>query len=99
MTPFMAHLYGEGDPPPLRAPFERVSPSLSVSVSVATAQTINNAPALFDEPDLMRRVILRLMPLVTIIYLIAIIDRANIGFAELQMTQDLHMSEAVYGLG
>jgi MFS family permease len=66
---------------------------------MATAQAINSAPALLDEPNLMRRVSLRLMPLITIIYLIAIIDRANIGFAKLQMTRDLHMSEAVYGLG
>jgi hypothetical protein len=47
----------------------------------------------------MRRLILRIMPIVTIIYLIAIIERANIGFAKLQMVQDLHMSEAAYGLG
>jgi MFS family permease len=56
------------------------------------------APAIGDQ-QLMRRVILRLMPIVTIIYLIAIIDRSNIGFAKLQMAQDLHMSEAVYGFG
>jgi sugar phosphate permease len=51
------------------------------------------------ERKLMRRLILRIMPIVTIIYLIAIIERANIGFAKLQMVQDLHMSEAAYGLG
>ena len=63
------------------------------------AESVGKAAASVDDQQLMRRVTLRLMPLVTLIYLIAIIDRSNVGFAKLQMVQDLHMSEAVYGLG
>ena len=66
---------------------------------MATAATAYDAARSLDEQQLMRRIIIRLMPIVTIIYLIAIIDRSNIGFAKLQMTQDLNMSEAVYGFG
>ena len=33
------------------------------------------------------------------LFLLAWIDRVNVGFAKLQMLQDLRFSEAVYGLG
>ena len=66
---------------------------------ISHAGSVGKAAAPVDERQLMRRVTLRLMPLVTLIYLIAIIDRSNVGFAKLQMVQDLHMSEAVYGFG
>jgi MFS family permease len=39
------------------------------------------------------------MPLLGIMYLIAYIDRQNIGFAKLQMAPDLGMSEYAFGLG
>ena len=65
----------------------------------ATAQAVPGEVMSLTERELMRRMIIRLMPIVTFIYLIAIIDRSNIGFAKLQMAQDLHMSEAVYGFG
>ena len=41
----------------------------------------------------------RMMPLLGAMYLIAYIDRQNIGFAKLQMLDDLHLSETAYGLG
>lgn len=41
----------------------------------------------------------RLMPLLFICYILSYIDRINIGFAKLQMAQDLQMSNAVYGSG
>ncbi|WP_153102030.1 MFS transporter [Paraburkholderia hayleyella] len=40
-----------------------------------------------------------LMPLLGLLYLIAYIDRQNIGFAKLQMVADLGVSEAAYGFG
>jgi MFS family permease len=66
---------------------------------MAETGSAGKAAAPPDERELMRRVTLRLMPLVMLLYLIAIIDRSNVGFAKLQMVQDLHMSEAVYGFG
>jgi D-galactonate transporter len=41
----------------------------------------------------------RLMPLLVICYMVAYLDRINIGYAQLQMKQTLPFSDAVYGLG
>ena len=41
----------------------------------------------------------RLIPFLIFLFLLAWIDRVNVGFAKLQMLQDLRFSEAVYGLG
>ncbi|WP_321794685.1 MFS transporter [Caballeronia sp. J97] len=46
-----------------------------------------------------RQVAWRFMPLLFICYLVAYLDRVNVGFAKLQMLDDLHFSDAVYGLG
>ena len=41
----------------------------------------------------------RLVPFLFLCYVVAYIDRVNVGFAKLQMLADLKFSEAVYGLG
>jgi D-galactonate transporter len=41
----------------------------------------------------------RLLPLLFLCYIVAYLDRVNVGFAKLQMVNDLKFSEAVYGLG
>ena len=46
-----------------------------------------------------RKVTLRFLPLLFLCYLVAYLDRVNVSFAKLQMLNDLHLSEAVYGLG
>jgi D-galactonate transporter len=46
-----------------------------------------------------RKVTWRLLPYLFLCYILAYIDRVNVGFAKLQMQQDLGMTEAVYGLG
>ncbi|MGH7035403.1 MAG: MFS transporter [Stellaceae bacterium] len=48
---------------------------------------------------LINRMVWRTVPLLTLCYVAAVIDRSNIGFAKLQMIRDLHMSEATFGLG
>ena len=45
-----------------------------------------------------KKVVLRLIPYLFICYLFNYLDRVNVGFAKLQMLDDLHMSETVYGL-
>jgi MFS family permease len=52
-----------------------------------------------DEQALMRRLGWRLMPVLVLMFLVAFIDRQNIGFAKLQMLSDLRLSEAVFGFG
>jgi ACS family tartrate transporter-like MFS transporter len=47
----------------------------------------------------MRKVSLRLLPIIALGYGISYIDRANISFAALQMNRDLHFSASIYGLG
>ena len=41
----------------------------------------------------------RLVPFLFLLYIVAYLDRINVGFAALQMQQDLGLSDAVYGLG
>ena len=41
----------------------------------------------------------RLIPFLLLCYVVAYLDRVNVGFAKLQMLQDLKFSETVYGLG
>ncbi|SMF99849.1 Nitrate/nitrite transporter [Burkholderia singularis] len=52
-----------------------------------------------SEQALMTKIARRLMPLLVIMFLIAFIDRQNVGFAKLQMVHALGMSESSYGLG
>src|SRR6202034_4420402 len=47
----------------------------------------------------MAKVSRRLIPFVIICYFVAFLDRVNLGFAALQMNQDLGFSATVYGLG
>lgn len=44
------------------------------------------------------RVTARLIPFLFVCYIFAYIDRVNVSFAALQMRQDLHLSDAVYGV-
>lgn len=47
----------------------------------------------------MRKIGLRILPILFTLYAIAYLDRANIAFAKLTMAADLGFSEAVYGFG
>ncbi|WP_114815162.1 MFS transporter [Paraburkholderia kururiensis] len=47
----------------------------------------------------MKKTARRLMPLLVVMFLIAFIDRQNVGFAKLQMVHALGMTETAYGLG
>jgi MFS family permease len=59
------------------------------------------SPAVEASPadTLFRRVAFRFMPLLFVGYVVAYLDRVNVGFAKLQMLNSLHFSEAAYGLG
>jgi sugar phosphate permease len=47
---------------------------------------------------LYRRVALALVPPLLICYIVAMIDRLNVGYAKLQFMSDLHFDEAVFGM-
>src|SRR6516165_7781215 len=46
-----------------------------------------------------KRVTRRLMPFLMFVYLLAYLDRANVGVAKLRMQQDLNFTDAVIGFG
>lgn len=46
-----------------------------------------------------RRVARRLMPFLLLLYVVAYLDRVNVGYAKLRMTGDLGFNDAVFGLG
>ena len=54
-------------------------------------------------PDLasvtLRKVTLRLIPFLFLLYIVAWLDRVNVGFAALQMNSDLGFSSAAFGFG
>jgi MFS family permease len=52
-----------------------------------------------DEKTIMRRVTLRIVPLLVICYVAAYLDRVNVSFAALQMNHDLGLGAAAYGFG
>ncbi|MYZ44338.1 MFS transporter [Schauerella aestuarii] len=46
-----------------------------------------------------KKVFWRIVPFIMLCYVVAYLDRVNVGFAKLQMSQDLGFSETVFGLG
>lgn len=56
------------------------------------------APPSFEDATF-RKVALRLVPYLFLLYVIAFLDRINVSYAKLQMSGDLGFSEAVYGFG
>jgi ACS family tartrate transporter-like MFS transporter len=52
-----------------------------------------------NETLLYRKLAWRLLPPLYLIYILAYLDRMNIGFAQLQMKEALQFSDTVYGLG
>lgn len=47
---------------------------------------------------LYRKVTLRIIPFVFLCYLVAMLDRLNVGFAKLQFMSDLHLTETQFGI-
>ena len=59
---------------------------------MSTAPAVNGAA-------LYRKITFRLIPYMFLLYILAYLDRVNVGYAAIQMKADLHMSDAVYGTG
>ncbi|ACL56439.1 MFS transporter [Methylobacterium nodulans] len=51
------------------------------------------------EQATMRRVAWRLVPFLCVLYVIAFVDRINVGFAALTMSRDLGLTPAMFGFG
>lgn len=52
-----------------------------------------------DEKSLIRKITVRIVPFVMVLYTIAYVDRSVIGFAKLHMASDIGLSDTAYGLG
>lgn len=52
-----------------------------------------------NEDAIIKKVTMKVVPLMIMLYVIAYIDRQNIGFAKLQMIDSLGLSETAFGLG
>jgi ACS family tartrate transporter-like MFS transporter len=66
------------------------------------ASTVEAAVGEVSSPELssaLSKARWRLIPLLSVCYLVAYIDRANVSFAAETMNRDLHFSPTVYGLG
>lgn len=50
-------------------------------------------------PAVFRKISLRLIPFLALLYFVAFLDRVNVGFAALEMNKDLGFSATVYGMG
>ena len=59
----------------------------------STADSADFAKATFD------KVVGRLVPFLFVCYILAFLDRVNVGFAKLQMANDLMFTDAIYGFG
>ena len=52
-----------------------------------------------DERRLYAKITWRLIPYIFVLYILAYLDRVNVGFAALEMKHDLQLSDTVYGTG
>jgi MFS family permease len=59
-------------------------------------QQLLNSPVL---KSAIRKATFRLMPMLVILYIVAFLDRTNVGFAEEAMEQSIGISQAAYALG
>ncbi|MFJ8713234.1 MFS transporter [Streptomyces violaceus] len=59
----------------------------------------SQVPDVARENAVFRKVVRRIVPFLVLCYVVSYLDRVNVGFAKLQMSDDLGFSEAAYGLG
>ena len=46
-----------------------------------------------------RRIMVRIVPYITLLFMTAWLDRINVSYAALEMTKDLGFTAAIYGFG
>lgn len=69
---------------------------VSVHLNAAQAQPVNLPRSLATA---LRKISWRLIPFLFVLYVVAWLDRVNVGFAALQMNADLRFSETAFGVG
>ncbi len=72
------------------------------AVRIPESSGLEAVPPLSEEAigrSALRKASVRLLPMIGVGYCIAYMDRVNVSFAALQMNQQLHFSQTVFGLG
>jgi MFS family permease len=67
--------------------------------AITRANGVPSATADGTDDALYRKKSRRIIPFLFICYVVSFLDRINIGFAQLQLKQDLGFTDAMYGLG
>lgn len=67
-------------------------------MNIAMSEAANEV-GVKDQQKVYRKITIRIVPFLFLCYVVAFLDRINIGFAQLQMNADLGISQAAYGLG
>src|SRR4051812_35856427 len=60
---------------------------------------LSSPHSMSEEDAVYRKVNWHIMPIILLAYILAFLDRINVGYTQLQMKQSLGFSDAVYGLG
>ncbi|PYE20580.1 D-galactonate transporter [Paraburkholderia silvatlantica] len=71
----------------------------AASVRPASTAAAAGQPGTAEIERTYGKVFWRIVPFLMLCYVVAYLDRVNVGFAKLQMSQDLAFSETVFGLG
>ncbi|SAL76282.1 d-galactonate transporter [Caballeronia choica] len=70
-----------------------------MTIQTSASHTRELSAGVTAENAVYRKLLWRLMPLLMLLYVVAFIDRSNVGFAKLSFLHDLGLSEAVFGIG
>jgi D-galactonate transporter len=76
--------------------FDKILGKTFMNTAIDTIDTMAGKP--LDE-TVYAKVAWRLIPLLFLCYVLAYLDRVNVGFAKLQMQSELQFSDSIYGLG
>ena len=70
-----------------------------MTIQTSTSPTGDLSVGIPAENAVYKKLLWRMMPLLMLLYIVAFIDRSNVGFAKLSFLRDLGLSEAVFGIG
>jgi len=97
-TPILAGQFADLEEPreaftlPVELPLDEIVRKILKHYSLAPETSV-------DAHSLLKKLRWRLLPFLFLLYVVAYLDRINVGFAALQMKAQLGFSDTVYGLG
>ncbi len=74
-------------------------PAEQLVAEIVSHYGLSSAASASSGDAVIHRLLWRLLPFLFLLYVVAYLDRINVGFAALQMKGQLKFSDAVYGLG